>query len=227
MHRPLRSFMICALVVLVVTALPPVAGRGLGAAEEDALTKRVVSELEVFTSWLRANDARGFVGEVGWPTGGSWNELAERWYADADASELWVAAWATGEWWGTEYELATYEDSDRTGGVDSASPQASIVQNHWSSDEVLRGVNVAGGEFAHLLRTQLPTSPTRTLALTASRTTSTRAPPFSSSRRVVWSWYAFRFGGNVCSRASGGGSTPPRSVASSVSLRAPTAPVWK
>jgi len=57
-----------------------------------------------------------------------------------------VTAWATGEWWGTEYELATYEDSDRTGGVDSANPQASVV--HWSSDEVLRGVNVAGGEFA-------------------------------------------------------------------------------
>jgi hypothetical protein len=72
----------------------PSRGAGSARPREDALTKRVVSELEVFTSWLRANNARGFIGEVGWPEGGSWNELAERWYADADASELWVTAWA-------------------------------------------------------------------------------------------------------------------------------------
>lgn len=94
----------------------------------------------------------GYVGEVGWPDEeGSeaqpWNTLAECWYQDADAANLWATAWATGEWWGTTYSLAAYQDRDSRAGVDSARSQARVVERHASAPGRLRGVNLAGGEF--------------------------------------------------------------------------------
>jgi Cellulase (glycosyl hydrolase family 5) len=122
----------------------------------DALCSRARAELANFTGWLARNRAEGYIGEVGWPDdhrgdGAQWGALAEAWYRDADAAGLWVTSWATGEWWGTGYALAPYEDrvpNEGGGGVDSADAQAAVLERHGTSGGTLRGVNVAGAEFA-------------------------------------------------------------------------------
>jgi cellulase (glycosyl hydrolase family 5) len=126
------------------TASPP--------AASDALQRRVLSELAVFTDWLARYRVQGFIGEVGWPddaTGDAraWNALADEWFRQADMHRLWVTAWATGEWWHTEYPLADYEDSGPGAGVDRPNDQAAVLERHAFSRDYLRGVNVAGGEF--------------------------------------------------------------------------------
>ncbi|MGH2807598.1 MAG: glycoside hydrolase family 5 protein [Actinomycetota bacterium] len=122
------------------------------AREGDAVQRKVRRELRSFTDWLEANHARGYIGEVGWPArnssdDGRWNRVAEAWYDDADAAGLWVTAWSTGEWWGTNYPLAIYEDRARGRAVDSPNPQAVVVERHNRRRGYRRGVNVAGGEF--------------------------------------------------------------------------------
>lgn len=136
------------MVVLAVLAAPTAVGADPSCTDE--LTTRVQSELGVFTRWLEAHDVEGVIGEVGWPDdeGGAadrWNALADAWYRDADAADLWVMAWATGEWWG-DYPLAVYE-ADGSGPVSQPNTQARVVESHLGSSGVLRGVNSAGGEF--------------------------------------------------------------------------------
>jgi len=141
------------LAVVLVLSVSLVLGCAPGAgAEPDALTRRVSGELTVFTDWLARNRARGYIGEVGWPDdsrgeGDEWNSVARAWYAQADAAGLGVTSWAAGEWWGTTYPMAAYEDRAPGGGVDSADSQAAVVEAHRSGGGGFRGVNVAGGEF--------------------------------------------------------------------------------
>lgn len=118
----------------------------------DALHERVLTELAVFTDWLARYRVRGFVGEVGWPDdtrhdAENWNALAEEWFRRADAHQLWVTTWATGEWWHGDYPLAAYEDRDGGGGVEAADTQARVIERHPSTPDRLRGINVAGAEF--------------------------------------------------------------------------------
>jgi Cellulase (glycosyl hydrolase family 5) len=115
----------------------------------DALCGRTVAELNSFASWLAANHARGYIGEVGWPDNrrgesAVWNQLGEAWYDAADAAGLPVTAWSAGEWW-HNYQLAVYYGSES--GVDRPNSQASVVERHPSTETVPRGVNVSGGEF--------------------------------------------------------------------------------
>jgi Cellulase (glycosyl hydrolase family 5) len=146
----IRRVALVAATALVVASL---AGAPAGAAE-DALHRKVVAELQGFVSWLDANDARGFVGEIGWPDeahGGEsakWNDLAEAWYQAADAAGLWAGVWATGEWWGTSYKLAAYEDRRDPPGVDTPNTQAPVIEAHLSTEAYERAITVAGGEFA-------------------------------------------------------------------------------
>src|SRR5947208_8158112 len=117
------------------------------AAGADAITRRALDDLRVFTSWLSEHRVRGYVGEVGWPDDGKgdaaqWNRLAERWLRAADRAHLWVTVWATGEWWGTDYPLAPYEASSSGGPVDSPYSQAPAIERHLASSRVLRGRNV-------------------------------------------------------------------------------------
>ena len=137
-------------------ALPGVRTASAQAVPSDALHRRVRAELERFTGWLRENGVGGYVGEVGWPDDYAgdaerWNALAEAWYADADAANLWVTQWATGEWWGTGYKLAPYEDRHfpigSPNGVDSANTQAAVTEAHPTTPSYLRRVNVSGAEF--------------------------------------------------------------------------------
>ncbi len=125
-----------------------------GGDTPDALERRVTTELARFTQWLDANDARGYVGEVGWPDAGSgdhdrWNDLAERWFDRADAAELWVTGWASGEWWGRSYPLSIYENrvGNSESGVETANTQASVLESHPATYRYGRGVTVNGGEF--------------------------------------------------------------------------------
>lgn len=123
-------------------------------ADPDALHRRVRAELGRFTDWLAQNGVEGYVGEVGWPDdyagdASRWNALANAWYADA--AGLWVTQWSTGEWWGTNYKLAVYEDRRSPDGwpdgVDSANTQAAVTEAHPTTASYLRGVNVSGAEF--------------------------------------------------------------------------------
>jgi Cellulase (glycosyl hydrolase family 5) len=119
---------------------------------DDALQRRVLSELRTYTDWLNANGVKGYVGEVGWPDNArgdaaQWNALAQRWYQAADAAGLWVSAWATGEWWGTTYPLAAYEDRLAPAGIETANTQAGVIEAHPTVNGTYRGINVAGGEF--------------------------------------------------------------------------------
>jgi hypothetical protein len=135
------------------------AGRGAVSAQtvyRDALHHRIRAELDRFTGWLSQNGVDGYIGEVGWPDdyagdASKWNALAEAWYSDADAAGLWVTQWSTGEWWGTSYKLAVYEDRNfpdsSPNGVDSANTQAVVTEAHPTTPTYLRGVNVSGAEF--------------------------------------------------------------------------------
>jgi hypothetical protein len=131
---------------------PPCAPRSAGEAApdppgaDDALQERTLDDLRVFTDWLRDGDARGFIGEVGWPSGDAdrrWNELAGRWYEEADRSDLWITAWAAGEWWGGG-PLVVYGDPSSEM---AAAPSASVVEAGRSIGGARRGINVNGGEF--------------------------------------------------------------------------------
>lgn len=141
------SVLCVTLGLLCVPA--PAAGAG-----PDALERRVTAELTRFTSWLDVSDARGYVGEVGWPDAasgdaGKWNDLAERWFDHADRSGLWVTGWATGEWWGRDYKLSIYENrvGDSESGVETANTQAPVFESHLGGIGYSRGITVNGGEF--------------------------------------------------------------------------------
>lgn len=116
----------------------------------------------MFTAWLSKHDVKGYVGELGWPDDArgdaeSWNALAARWLDAADAANLWGTYWATGEWWGSSYLLASYEDRSLPLGVESANTQAPVVEAHTSTASYRRGIVVAGGEFGEA-PTTVPTS---------------------------------------------------------------------
>ena len=118
-------------------------------AESDALAARVLDELDGFVTWLDDHDADGYIGEVGWPAGPGydterWNALADRWFAAADAADLWVTVWGAGAWWGTEYPLSPYVASD-SHVINRPAPQAQIIESY--ADDMQIGVNVSGAEF--------------------------------------------------------------------------------
>jgi hypothetical protein len=111
----------------------------------DALQRKALTELRTFSSWLGGQ--RGYIGEVGWPNNAStaaWNALADKWYQEANRSNLWVTAWATGEWWGP-YELNVYGVAGSSLGTPLA--PATVVESHRGQSGRDRGVNVNGGEF--------------------------------------------------------------------------------
>ena len=119
---------------------------------DNALHRKVTSELDGFITWLTDHNAPGFVGETGWPDdhygdADRWNDLAQDWFEIADAAHLGAVVWATGEWWPAEYKLAVYENLDGQGGVESANTQAPVLEAHLSTGDYLRGINVSTGTF--------------------------------------------------------------------------------
>lgn len=143
------------VLILSVALLTLLSSNSVVTAQtNDALHRKILGELDQFTAWLDQNNVRGFVGEIGWPDNADgdaaeWNELAEQWFQHADAADLSAMFWATGEWWGPDYKLWIYEDSDypNSDGVDSANTQAQVLEAHPSSGTNYRGVVVATGTF--------------------------------------------------------------------------------
>jgi hypothetical protein len=141
-----------ALVSMLAAACSSLtSGDNDGASAGDALEARITEELHRFTSWLEEHGQKGYIGEVGWPgktrDAAKWNALAQRWFEVADQAGLWVTAWATGEWWPDDYELAIYEDRGESAGVDSPNLQTNVLEEHLQLSDAERGINVAGGEF--------------------------------------------------------------------------------
>ena len=159
---PRRRSALLAAVVLGTTVLglvpaTPAASQTTGSA--DALQARVRAELTVFTDWLTANGAAGYVGEVGWPSNvdtAKWNDLARTWYADAAASGLWTSGYATGEWWGTTYKLSNYVWATAEGPLGLPRPSAAVIEEQVGSER--RSVNMAGAEFGPIGMGLMPTS---------------------------------------------------------------------
>jgi len=131
-----------------VAAALVVAGTASGASNATGvLSERARADLSSFTSWLSsgATPAQGFIGEVGWPGNPAangdlrWNDVARSWYRDAMRAGIRVAAWASGDFWSSSYKLLLYANGAPT-------PQAAVVESQPRA--ALRGVNVAGAEFA-------------------------------------------------------------------------------
>ena len=125
----------------------PTASPGLP-PPDDALVRRVRAELKTFTDWLSANDVDGTIGEFGWPNNfpadqPRYNALAEQYVADMRAAGLVGTQWATGEWWGPNYELSAYSPSSVTSTVDTPRGQAPVYERHTD----IAGIHVNGGEF--------------------------------------------------------------------------------
>lgn len=117
--------------------------------ELNTFEKKRIDELIGFSQWLTANNAQGYIGEVGWPgnraDSDAWNTLAQKWFAVADEQRLWSSAWATGSWWG-DYPLAIYNvgPSERT--LRSSNKQAEVLEKKFANSMAV-GTNLAGLEF--------------------------------------------------------------------------------
>jgi hypothetical protein len=155
------------VAVAAVVVGPRYLGEGEPAARSvcatDQLQAQAVQGLANFADWLRANNAAGFVGEVGWPSGNDgprWNALADTWYDAADALGLPVTAWAAAGW-PASYPMAVYSRSGGSGSIDTAGPQAAVVAAHPGTSRYLRGVVLAGGSFGTATDSFSSTNPGR------------------------------------------------------------------
>lgn len=106
----------------------------------DTVIKAVQASLKPWIDWLRTNNARGFVGEFGWPrvagvtdSSGSaqWNECAEQYLRvlDATGSLIWTAAWASSSAWASTYNLRFYLN-DGFGNLATAAENAATLEAH-------------------------------------------------------------------------------------------------
>lgn len=123
----------------------------------DALRLRTTREIDAWAAWLKTNNARGFVGEVGWPSDDPrWNTLADTWFKRADAAGIAVTTWVAGEWT-ANHQLAGYtRSSNAVVAIDTARPNALVAESHVNATAALRGVNVTGPEMG--AATAQPTS---------------------------------------------------------------------
>ena len=150
-RRRLAAGAMAAIVLAGVMMTPASPAAGAPTDNADALQARVRAELAVFTGWLQANGAQGYIGEVGWPNNAdtaSWNALATKWYADAAAAGLWTTAWSAGEWWGCGYKLSVYvwsTCSTMDGSLNTARSQAPVIEAQAAPER--RGINMSGGDF--------------------------------------------------------------------------------
>ncbi len=119
-------------------------------AYADALEEKILTELDTFGAWLQHNNAKGFIGEYGWPytaDAAQWNTLAEKWYQQLDYFDLWATAWAAGSWWGG-YPMAIYSHTTGVRDLDTANAQAVVFEKFLSNTfGDRRGINLAGMEF--------------------------------------------------------------------------------
>lgn len=147
MRRLVAAILMLGVFAAILAATPVSASH-----VDNALHRKITSELDGFIDWLNAHNVPGYVGETGWPDNhhgdsDQWNDLAEDWFEIADQADLGAVVWATGEWWPADYRLAVYENLDGQGGVESANTQAPVLEAHLSTADYLRGINVSTGTF--------------------------------------------------------------------------------
>ncbi len=135
-------------VALVAVTGAVVLGRNASSScARTPVSAQAVADLGRFVRWLRAQHVRGYVGEVGWPSGRDaqrWNQVAGQWYQAADRAGLWVTAWAAGAWWPKSYRMAVYRFDN--GSLDK-SAQSSVVEAHAHEGDALRGVDLPSAAF--------------------------------------------------------------------------------
>lgn len=136
------------LVPLLVVALAVPCTAAANARRDAAapLRARTQARADLFADWLRRGDARGLIGEVGWPADDRrWQTVARAFYARASRRGLWVAAWTTGELWARSYKLLVYRPRKQGQPVSVVNPQAAVVEVQPRPS--LRGINVEQGAF--------------------------------------------------------------------------------
>lgn len=117
---------------------------------DDALRRRSLAELAVFTDWLERNHAEGYIGEVGIPGGKDldrWMALAQEWFTAADHAGLWVDAWSVGEWWGQDYTYCPFVSPADGGSLSITREQGKLLMWAAQNTDLPRGVDLSGGEF--------------------------------------------------------------------------------
>lgn len=140
----LRSAAVAIAILLAGGGVSTSADAATGSG--DALTQRALAGLDGWTSWLRQNRVRGYVGEVGWPRDDPrWSDLANTWYARAQASSLTVTNWVTGEWAGG-HQLASFVRA-APDWTFRTSASSDVLEANPGTPAAPHGVNVTGPEM--------------------------------------------------------------------------------
>ena len=116
----------------------------------DALQRKQLAEMRGWLRWLDEHDAQGFLGEFGFPAGDdfrSWARLARAVMFLVRRADVWHTAWASGRGWGLDYNLGVHVNSTPGGPIDTAQPQAAVIEALPSTPSLRAGVNLAGFEF--------------------------------------------------------------------------------
>lgn len=112
--------------------------RGFDYGSYSADMSTVLARLESFTKWLAANDVKGSIGEVGWPsarrtsTWKEWNAKGEEWYSAADKAGLSVAYFSATSAYNEKNAAydATLNAFSPFPGISAAESQASVIEAH-------------------------------------------------------------------------------------------------
>lgn len=115
----------------------------------DELDRTVHGELIAFTNWLNSGQAKGMIGEIGWPGESNpdylrWKRLADTWMADVSQTDMKVLYWAAGRHWGSNYPLSAYSTVDDR----LTMPYAQALSIESNLPESGLGINLAGLEFS-------------------------------------------------------------------------------
>jgi hypothetical protein len=150
-----RLSRIAAVLLLATTLVPMLAGGAeakirwkppvASKAGLDAVQAVAMKDLTAWTNWLKANKAQGYVGEIGWPSDDArWGALATRFYTHAQANDISVSTWVTGEW-AHRMQLANYKWVSNA--TFTATPSAAVMEQHAGRSSNPNGVNVTGPEM--------------------------------------------------------------------------------
>jgi hypothetical protein len=144
--RTLAALCTALGLTLSLGTAPATAAKKPPAPPGDALTRHALSTLDSWTAWLRANKASGYVGEVGWPRDDDrWSPVAHAWYAKAEASNLSVSTWVTGEWAGG-FQLANFVRA-APDWIFHTSLSSDVMESEPGTFAAPHGVNVTGPEM--------------------------------------------------------------------------------
>ncbi len=118
--------------------------------QEGAYPNVGVDRVKPFVDWLKAHNARGFLGEYGVPDDdGRWLTVLDNFLGYLDANGIGGTYWAGGPWWGTSYRLSVepINGQDRPqmavlvrhlGRVATSTPAPSAVLDDFESGDTTR-----------------------------------------------------------------------------------------